>query len=91
MEHHENAYHLEIVEERRKDVGHYTLFRIRIGDLLRYAVAIEDRAGSELALLIGAEKKIFAFFDQIAEGELSSLQLLEVAEDFRCETILEIF
>jgi hypothetical protein len=91
MEHQVIAYQMEIVEERSAGMASYQLLRIVSNTLLKYAVAITDGQGSELALLQGEEEQVLAFFDQIAAGELSSLHLCEVAEDFCHAFAGEIF
>ena len=75
-------YHLEIAEEQRMGDAIYRLLRLTDGELLKFAVEISDRAGRDLALLHGRESDCHSFFAQIVRGELSSIQLGEVAEDF---------
>ena len=85
------SYQWEIIEEREIANGVYTLFRFTYGKLLKYAVAIEDRSGSEIAWIGTEEHTCRLRFKQIVEGELSSVHLMEVAADFCCESALEIF
>lgn len=85
------AYHFETVEERHLDRSVYTLLRLVRGDLLKYAVVIEDPSGIDLALLNGEKKACCDFFDKIVAGELSSVHLCEAAQDFSLAQTLEIF
>lgn len=91
MEHQVISYQMEIVEERRATEGIYHLLRISGEKLLKYAVAVEDECGTELALLQGREAHAREFFGQIVAGELSSLHLCEVAEDFCHANVEEFF
>ena len=91
MEHSVISCQTEMLKERRSKEGVYALLKIKWRRSVKYAVAIEDRAGSDLALLCGTDARCLALFDQIVEEELSSIQLAEVAEDFRCTEILENF
>ena len=86
-----NSYQLEMIEERQTANGVYTLLRLAHGKLLRYAVAIEDEAGAQIAWFDGTEVACRTIFDQMVSGSLSSLHLKDVAADFCCENALEIF
>ena len=91
MEHRGISYQMEILEERRAAEKRYRLLRISGEELLKYAVAVLDAEGSELALLQGEESHARECFGRIAEGELSSLHLCEVAADFCHAFATEIF
>ena len=91
MKHNVISYHLEVVEERSFPEATYRLLRLEDKELLKFAVEIADRSGRELALLHGKDAPCRAFFEQIVRGELSSIQLSEVAEDFSRAYAPEIF
>lgn len=85
------SYQLEIIEERQAANGVYTLLHLAHGKLLRYAVAIEDDSGAEIAWFDGNEAACRTIFDRMVSGSLSCLHLKDVAADFCCENALEIF
>ncbi len=84
-------YHFEVVEKRQKNRSAYTLLRLEGRDLLKYAVAVEDSVGHDLVLLSESREASTGFFDTAVEGELSSIQLYDAAEDFFHALVLEIF
>lgn len=87
----ENFYQFEVVEKRHKEHASYTLLRLEGRDLVKYAVAVEDSAGHDLVLLNQSKEACVDFFNRVAEGELSSIHLCEVVEDFFHDHCLEIF
>lgn len=91
MKHSVIPYQLTVLEERSTTQGQYRLLRIEGDALLKYAVSVEDRAGSDLVVLNSNGEACRVFFEKLVQGELSSLQLGEVAEDFCHEHLLEIF
>ena len=84
-------YQFEIVETRQKNRSSYTLLRLEGRGFLNYAIAVEDGDGHELALLCANREACESFFATVVEGELASVHLREVAEDFFHDQCLEIF
>ena len=83
-------YQFEVIQTRQKQQSTYTLLCLSGRDFLKYAVAVVDRAGHDLVLLSASREASLRFFDTVVEGELSSIHLPEVAEDFFHALILEI-
>lgn len=86
-----SSYQLEIMEERRATESVYTLLCMTHGSLVKYAVCIEDRFGSDIAWIGDKEEGARIAFDHMVAGSLSSIHLMDIAADFYYERSLEIF